>query len=335
MELRQIKEFYTVNGTFRSPSVTEDNLNLCWDDANGVFRYKKDVFVVSAAKESGTNRAEFTMSDDSKIYLELGQLAWASSVTYPVTSVHGRTGDIVGANGDYDASQITNAFNTLFNTLDDINEGLVNFHFTQADIDEIQDNTDARHGHDNKTILDGITDSGGGIIPTALQIATWDAYGTLTDQQIRDVVAALIQNGTGISWSYDGTTLTPTVSLEPFTTDNLAEGDTNLYAQTGENGNVRTIKLIAGSSVAERIVSPIELPLGWTLEEDAEPKNLLITHNLGSGIVSVSVYSVDEAEETLLIGNEAYSGLKTTVDTLIIEGLATNPTPISIYITIE
>lgn len=46
----------------------------------------------------------------------------------------------------------------------------------------------------------------------------------------QDATASLIQNGTGISWSYNdvGNTLTPTVSLAPFSTTNLAEG-TNLY----------------------------------------------------------------------------------------------------------
>jgi hypothetical protein len=51
-----------------------------------------------------------------------------------------------------------------------------------------------------------------------------------TNERVDDRVAALIQNGTGISWSYNdaGNSLTPTVSLAPFTTSNLGEG-TNLY----------------------------------------------------------------------------------------------------------
>ncbi len=51
-----------------------------------------------------------------------------------------------------------------------------------------------------------------------------------TDERSQDATAALIQSGTGISWSYnDGAnTLTPTVTLAPFSTTNLSEGS-NLY----------------------------------------------------------------------------------------------------------
>jgi hypothetical protein len=53
-----------------------------------------------------------------------------------------------------------------------------------------------------------------------------------TDERVDDRVATIIQDGTGISWDYidaaNPATLTPTVSLAPFTTDNLAEGS-NLY----------------------------------------------------------------------------------------------------------
>lgn len=51
-----------------------------------------------------------------------------------------------------------------------------------------------------------------------------------TNERVDDRVSALIQNGTGISWSYNdvGNTLTPTVTLLPFSTTDLSEG-TNLY----------------------------------------------------------------------------------------------------------
>lgn len=50
------------------------------------------------------------------------------------------------------------------------------------------------------------------------------------DEAAQDAAASLIQNGTGISWSYNdvANTLTPTVSLASFSTSNLAEGS-NLY----------------------------------------------------------------------------------------------------------
>jgi len=80
-----------------------------------------------------------------------------------------------------------------------------------------------------------------------------DALGTLTGnvtssgltlEDVDDEVALLIQNGTGISWSYNdpGNTLTPTITLAPFSTTNLAEG-TNLY-YTDERVDDRVAVLI-------------------------------------------------------------------------------------------
>lgn len=51
-----------------------------------------------------------------------------------------------------------------------------------------------------------------------------------TEESIRDIVAAFIQNGTGLNWTHNdpGDTLTGNVTLSPFSTTDLAEG-TNLY----------------------------------------------------------------------------------------------------------
>jgi hypothetical protein len=76
-----------------------------------------------------------------------------------------------------------------------------------------------------------------GTLTPAVSLASFSttnlAEGTnlyFTDERVDDRVSVLLQNGTGISWSYNDPagTLTPTVTLAPFSTTNLAEG-TNLY----------------------------------------------------------------------------------------------------------
>jgi ribulose bisphosphate carboxylase small subunit len=71
-----------------------------------------------------------------------------------------------------------------------------------------------------------------------------------TDENVDDRVNTLLQNGTGISWSYNdaANTLTPTVSLSPFTTTNLAEGS-NLYFQNERVDDRVAALLIAGSNI--------------------------------------------------------------------------------------
>ena len=58
-----------------------------------------------------------------------------------------------------------------------------------------------------------------------------------------------MQNGTGISFVYNdiANTLTPTVTLAPFTTDDLAQGASNLYL-TNEAIDDRVAALVQNTS---------------------------------------------------------------------------------------
>ena len=52
-----------------------------------------------------------------------------------------------------------------------------------------------------------------------------------TNERVDDRISALVQNGTGLTWTYDdnANSFTPAVSLSSFDTDNLSEGSSNLY----------------------------------------------------------------------------------------------------------
>ena len=72
-----------------------------------------------------------------------------------------------------------------------------------------------------------------------------------TDERVDDRAAALLQAGTGISWSYNDAsgTLTPTVTLAPFTTTNLTEG-TNLYYTNARASAAAPVQSVAGRTGA-------------------------------------------------------------------------------------
>lgn len=55
-----------------------------------------------------------------------------------VASVFGRTGAVVAVSGDYEASEVTNAFDKLADDTDDITEGATNKYFPEAPIDGSQ-----------------------------------------------------------------------------------------------------------------------------------------------------------------------------------------------------
>lgn len=124
-----------------------------------------------------------------------------------------------------------------------------------------------------------------------------------TDEMAQDATAALIQNGTGISWSYNdvANTLTPSVSLGSFTTTNLAEG-TNLYftderAQDAVGGALTDTNSIdftyndAGNSITADVkvrntstanTSITASGLGVDVNNNSSTQRIEVTRNSGS-----------------------------------------------------
>lgn len=231
--IRQIKEWLTIGGEYRIPDAREDGKHVYWNDTLQQFAYVDDNHVATAARETGTNRAEFTLVDGSKVYLPLGALAWSDDTVEaaPVTSVFGRVGDVIAVSGDYSASQVTNAFDVSSDTLDDLTAGVTNVHFTTLYRNAVDANTAARHTHANKAVLDLITDAGSGLVVTDAERALWNSYAANSAEFIRDTVAAFIQNGTGISWTHNDVADTLTADVNPLTltTDEVTEGVSNLY----------------------------------------------------------------------------------------------------------
>ena len=109
-----------------------------------------------------------------------------------------------------------------------------------------------------------------------------------TDERVDDRVSVLIQDGPGISWAYNdpANTLTPTVTLDPFTTDDLAEGSVNLYFTEGRVGDyleaniltygyesvsvsttvTKTKTAFTGSTTGQTITLPSTTPAGREVE---------------------------------------------------------------------
>ena len=336
IQIAQIKEFLNI-----VPAIGDNGKSIKWNHTTGLFEFFLANYVTTVARESSeSNRIKFTLVDGSFLYLTLGALAWLDNldtVTEAVSSVFGRTGAITAQSGDYTAAQVTNAFNKLVDTLDGISEGITNKHLTATLLDALNANTSARHSHTNKSILDLIENAGSGQIVTDAERTLWNSYTSTNAAFIISTVVALIQNGTGITWEYNesGGTLTPTISLASFTTDNLAEGTANKY-YTETNRGIETITLPASSDVATRVAGAVvgtDYPTGWTLAADSVT-NLLITHTLtGRKIVDVKVFEIDgNNEDAIKPFENAYSGFRGNAvnDTVIIYGLDTEAIPLRI-----
>jgi hypothetical protein len=380
MEFRRIRQTARIGGENRNPGVSEHGKAMVWNNISKEFEYvlynsllpnsktnsgyvmhgdssagpnyvwkldaqknpawRQEQYLQSAVSQTAGNSLVLTMSEGGVYTIPLGALAWVDEVESAVDSVFGRTGEVTSQNGDYTASQVTNAFDKSANTLNDIQEGSVNKHFTVDYQNAINANTIARHIHLNKGVLDLITNAGGGIIPTFTQIDNWDTLYANAPELIRDTVASFVQNGTGISFTHndEADALTPAINMNAFTTDDLPEGDTNKYYREAVNNNNFTIILPSGSTVAQRCAAPLFLPSGWAVAPTGSGVDLLITHNLTKAVAMVTVFSISGStgDERLLLSNAAFSGVlsDSTKNNLIVEALATVPTAIRINVTL-
>ena len=300
--------------------------------------WRKEDYLTTISRSG--NSAIFTRNDRGNLILPLGALAWEDSFTSAVTSVFDRTGDVIAQSGDYTAAQVTNAFDKANDTLDDIFEGATNKHFTATYKTKIDQTYAAMHTHLNKAILDQITNAGGGIIPSAAQIEEWDTYSAADAENVMDTVALFIQNGTGITFTYDDglNTLTPEVSLDSFTTDDLIEGSTNKYYKTTDR-TLWSITLPSNTTVAGRCAAAVEgvdYPTGWVLTAGASEYDLSITHGMTRANAYVTVFSIDGSnnERMLVPFSSAYTGVyvPASKDSIVIEGLSTKETKLRINI---
>jgi hypothetical protein len=109
-------------------------------------------------------------------------------------------------------------------TIDDIRD----------DLDEANDAIEGKQDQDDD--LDAISAlTGEGLLKRHSNgTYTLEEAQTVSPEDVQDIVAEMVEDGTGISWDYDDDlgTLTPAVSLSPFDTDDLAEGSGNLYYTT-------------------------------------------------------------------------------------------------------
>ncbi len=120
-----------------------------------------------------------------------------------------------------------------------------------------------------------------GRLTAASNTAITISAGSITgfNEAVDDEVATLIQNGTGLTWTYNdpANTLTGNVSLSPFSTTDLAEGS-NLYF-TDERVDDRVAALIQNGT-----------GITWTYNDGA---------NTLTGNVSITQYTDEMAEDAV------------------------------------
>lgn len=103
-----------------------------------------------------------------------------------------------------------------------------------------------------------------------------------TDEMAQDTIATLIQNGTGISWTYnDGAnTLTPAVSLGSFSTTNLSEGS-NLYF-TDERAQDAVGTILTDSSTVDFTYNDGANTIAAAVIDNTSTQKIEVTKNSGA-----------------------------------------------------
>lgn len=93
--------------------------------------------------------------------------------------------------------------------------------------------------------------------------------------------------------------------------------------------NIYPINLVSGSSVAAKIVGAT-VPSGWTLTADGG--NLLVTHNLNRECSDVIVWSAGRKARPF---SDGYTGLVSTANTVLIEGLEPDSVAVRLNVILE
>ena len=118
------------------------------------------------------------------------------------------------------------------------------------------------------------------------------------------------------------------------------DDDVVVMSQIAGTSKTHSIALPNAGSVQGRVDGATvgtDYPTGWTLSAAGNNIDLLVNHNLGKRVSNVNVMTVNgDIEQLLRPFAGAYSGWQTNnANQLQINGLATTPLPIKIYISFE